>query len=473
MTLTDGKFWAPSDDAHRVAIADAKRKTSWTYQELSESVDILKNALRAPVKSLAFVLTKASPESVFAYLACLRSGHAALLVDASTPAEMFDSLLAAYRPEFLLGTEHVPAGYVNQGTHSGVSVAQATACAGLAPLNPELALLLSTSGTTGSPKCVRLSLRCLAANAASIATYLELTDQERAIVSLPFHYSYGLSVLNSHLLASATLVFPPEGGVLVPGFWQAFRESECTSFAGVPYSYQMLNRIGWLRSVPRSLRTMTQAGGRLDPQIARKVHDALAPLGARLFVMYGQTEATARMTYVPPEYLADRPGSIGRPIPGGRLRVVRDGDEILNPGETGELVYEGANVMLGYSIGRDDLALGDEQQGRLATGDVGHFDADGFFYVTGRIKRFAKVFGQRVNLDEVEALASSMGGCPAAAVDVADGVVVFVITEQPTAELALALAARLRLNVNTLSVRTLAHFPLKPSGKIDYEQLRP
>ena len=177
-------------------------------------------------------------------------------------------------------------------------------------LHPQLALMLTTSGSTGSPKLVRLTVGNLQANARSIIEYLEIGADERAIASLPFHYSYGLSVLNTHLLAGASLLLPDEG-IVRPRFWETFAEHRCTSFAGVPYSYAILERTGWRRHALPSLRTMTQAGGRLDPEAKLSLADELERRGARLVVMYGQTEATARISYVPWERLRDKPTAIG------------------------------------------------------------------------------------------------------------------------------------------------------------------
>ena len=258
-------------------------------------------------------------------------------------------------------------------------------------LHPNLALMLSTSGSTGSPKLVRLGHRNVASNAQSIAEYLGLSAAERPITSLPMAYSYGLSIINSHLAVGATLVLTSRG-VLEKDFWSAMAEYECTSFAGVPYTYQMLLRVGLLKKSLPSLRTLTQAGGRLDPSYIEQVRTIASERGWSFYVMYGQTEASPRISYVPPAELHRKVGSIGIPVPGGSLEVDPDG----------ELVYSGPNVMLGYAQCEADLCKGDELGGVLKTGDLGRRDEDGFFYVTGRRSRFLKMFGQRFSLDEIE-----------------------------------------------------------------------
>lgn len=372
--------------------------------------------------------TRADAASAIAYLTAVRAGHAVILLEADADPT---AIVETYDPRYVV-------------TGDGVEVREQAAPA---QLHPDLRVLLSTSGSTGSPKLVRLTEANVRANAASIAQYLDLGPGERAIQSLPLSYSYGLSVLNSHLHAGASVAFTPHS-VIRPEFWADLRRHEATSFAGVPYAYQMLERIGMRDMDLPSLQTMTQAGGRLDPEIAARYARR-----ARFFVMYGQTEATARIAYVPPERLADKPGSIGIAIPGGELSV-----------DDGELVYRGPNVMMGYATARADLARGDELGGVLRTGDLGYADDDGFFYVTGRAKRIAKVYGQRINLDEVEAAVDG----PAGAIAGEDRIDVFAEREAD----ARALAARFRLPPRALRVHTIERLPVKASGKVDYAALR-
>ncbi len=259
-------------------------------------------------------------------------------------------------------------------------------------LASELAILLSTSGSTGSPKLVRLSYSNLQANAASITQYLNPTPDERALTVLPPHYSYGLSVINSHLQAGASLVLR-EVSVLSPAFAETIRSQAVTSLSGVPDIYQMLWRAGFNKQDFPSLRTLTQAGGRMDDKLTRAFSKLAGERDWRFFVMYGQTEATARISYVPPEHLTEKIGSIGVAIPDGQLHI--------DPANS-ELLYTGPNVMMGYANCRADLALGDEQHSLLRTGDLARQDEDGYFYITGRLKRFIKLAGSRIGLDEVE-----------------------------------------------------------------------
>lgn len=453
--------WGLEARGTNTALIDAKSGRHWSYEALHARVMALASELRAhgPERKLVFVAAAIDVGSITAYLAALAADSPVLLLDRHAHATLLDDLVARYRPDCLL-----------RAHGDEVEVSWQRGDKGRA-LHPELSLLLSTSGTTGSPKLVRLSRTNLVENARSIGRYLGLDASERAISSLPFHYSYGLSVLNSHLLAGGSLVVSDES-VLRPELWEAMRVHGCTSFAGVPYSYQIMRRIGFEKRELPSLHTLTQAGGRLPPQLVSYYHGLMAARGGRFFTMYGQTEATARISYLPPERVPDKAGSIGIAIPGGQLSIMDGEREIEAPERRGELVYRGPNVMLGYATSAEELSLPDTQGGVLRTGDLGYRDAEGFFYVTGRIKRFAKVYGLRVNLDEVEERVRREGPCAA----VSDDERITLFCEQgdtATFEaLKIELAQIYQLNLNTFRFERIDALPLLASGKIDYDALQ-
>jgi acyl-CoA synthetase (AMP-forming)/AMP-acid ligase II len=244
---------------------------------------------------------------------------------------------------------------------------------------------------------VRLSYAAIDANAKQIAEYLELTARDRPITTLPIHYSYGLSVVTSHLNVGATIILTGQS-VIDAAFWQLVRKEEVTSLAGVPYTYELLDRVGFRDMSLPSLRTLTQAGGRLPPETVRRYTEWAKARDARFFVMYGQTEATARMSYMPPARILDAPDCIGIPIPRGSFRLIDEtGTTISSPGTVGELVYSGPNVMLGYALSPDDLSKGRELE-ELRTGDLASRDAQGLYRIVGRKSRFAKLYGLRINL---------------------------------------------------------------------------
>jgi long-chain acyl-CoA synthetase len=337
--------------------------------------------------------------------------------------------------------------------------------------HPDLALLLSTSGSTGSPKLVRLSLAALQANAVSIAKYLDISADERAITTLPIHYSFGMSVLNSHLEQGAALLLTNEG-VTSKAFWDFFKAAEATSLSGVPTTFTLLRQLRFERMALPSLRTLTQAGGRLGEEHVAYFGQLARARGQRFFVMYGQTEAGPRMAYVPPERVLDKPGAIGIAIPGGRLDLVADdGGVIEGAGIVGELRYAGPNVMMGYAETPAELALPDLQHGVLQTGDLAERDVDGYFHVRGRRKRFIKVFGNRIGLDEVEAQLRAQGYDVAATGR--DDLLLVALrgTAEEAAALATQVPAMYRLHHSAVRVMPVAAFPLSSAGKVRYGQL--
>lgn len=263
----------------------------------------------------------------------------------------------------------------------------------------DLAALMFTSGSTGKPRGVMVSHGNIRANTCSIIQYLGLTAADRIMTVLPFHYCFGTSLLHTHLRVGGTLVIDPR--FLYPEtILQNMQETQCTGFAGVPSHFQILLRKTSLRkkSFPH-LRYVQQAGGHLAPIFLRELGEALPK--TQIFVMYGQTEATARLTYLPPDLLEAKLGSIGTAIPGVKLSVLNsEGREVL-PGEVGEIVAEGDNVTLGYWRAPEETAS-IFRNGKLYTGDQATVDEDGFLYVVGRAKDFLKCGGKRVSCKQLE-----------------------------------------------------------------------
>lgn len=404
-----------------------------------------------PGRRLVLLAADNDLESLVTYVAALAAGHPVIVVPASAPR---DAVIDRYDPDVVCASA---------GTRWRV---QHRRDGTVHDLHPDLAALLSTSGSTGSPKLVRLSYRNLRANAESIAAYLGLSDTDRAITSLPMHYCYGLSVVNSHLLTGAAIVLT-DASVLDAAFWQLARDAGATSLAGVPYTFELLERSGFAElDLPR-LRYVTQAGGRMEPDRVARFAELGRRRGWDLFVMYGQTEATARMAYLPPDLAATHPASIGHAIPGGSLRLdpLPDGDAP----SVGELVYTGANVMLGYATTPADLALGATLT-ELRTGDLARRDDDGLFELVGRLGRTAKLYGTRVDLDAVED-ALRARGVAGRCVATPDRLHVFTAGGRAVSRVRAEAARVCGLPAHTILATRLAAVPRTAAGKVDYVAL--
>ncbi len=436
----------------RTALHTANGEIS--YADLSDRAADLAGEVLGRTRRLVLIEGANTPEAVTAYLAAVQHGHVALLVPQGRPAQL-QQMVDAYDPDVVL--RHDDDRWLADRRRHGTAH----------DLHPDLALLLSTSGSTGSPKLVRLSHDNLRSNAASIASYLGLTPEDRAATSLPLHYCYGLSVVNSHLLTGAGLVLT-EDSVVDECFWQRFNDAGATSFAGVPYTFDLLDHSGFAdRDVP-SLRCITQAGGRLGPDRVR----AWAELGQRrgwdFVVMYGQTEATARMAYLPAELATSRPEAIGIAIPGGSLRL-EPVPEAAEPG-VGELVYEGPNVMLGYAESPADLAEG-RTVDALRTGDLARI-SDGLVEIVGRRSRHAKVFGLRLDLDRIESTVNArVPHAEVRCLAVDDVLHAFTTRRRSSAKVRAALSELCGLPTSAVRVHTVAELPRTAAGKPDHAAL--
>ncbi|MCI4624695.1 MAG: AMP-binding protein [Candidatus Magnetoovum sp. WYHC-5] len=379
-----------------------------TYKELHLLCEEI-SAYIEKRKCLIFILCKNTLQTVAAYLANIYSNSAALLLDNNMEHSSLEELINIYKPDYLwLTNEYQHAAYHTIYTNSDCTLIKSN----LPPqraIHPALTLMLTTSGSTGSSKLVRLTLKNLNANAHAIATYLNLNETERPVTTLPMHYSYGLSVINSHLISGATILMTDDS-IVTREFWNFVKTNSLTSLAGVPYTYEILKKLRFFTMKLPSLKYITQAGGRLAPELVLEFANQARQRGIDFYVMYGQTEATARISYLPPKDNVRKHKSIGIPIPGGSLTLITENNEkITTPYTEGELIYNGDNVMMGYATEAQDLSKGDELMGRLSTGDIGYFDKEGYFYITGRKKRFLKLFGNRVNLEDIEGFLNGLG----------------------------------------------------------------
>lgn len=445
-----------------------------TYGDMYKWADEIGTVV--PKRSLVFSFCHNVVGSLAGYFGFLNQQIVPVLLDRNIEKGLALNLIEIYQPDFLyvpvdqkedLGSyETVLEGYEYCLLKTNFQVEH--------NLYSKLGLLLTTSGSTGSPKFVRQSYRNIQANAESIVEYLKLDETERPITTLPMNYTYGLSIINSHLLVGATLLMT-DATLMQKEFWEFFKEQKATSFGGVPYTYEMLKKLRFFRMDLPSLRYMTQAGGKLSPELHKEFAEYAIENHKKMIVMYGQTEATARMAYLPAEKSLEKYGSMGIAIPGGKFTLV-DVDEkpITEPEITGELIYEGENVTLGYAECLGDLSKGDERNGRLITGDMAKMDKDGFFYIVGRKKRFLKIYGNRVNLDEVERMLKSeynqydfaVTGCD-------DNLFAYTTAKKEEEQKSIRhfLSEKTGLNLKTFTVKMIAEIPKNEAGKTLYSKL--
>src|SRR5574344_493059 len=442
-----------------------------TYEELHALTDEIYQAI--DTRCLVLSLCSNTIASVVGYVSFIKHQIVPILLSDALAPEQITNFIKSYSPSFIWAPKDKcdaldgavvfeKLGYVLLKLNAETKPA----------LFDDLALLITTSGSTGSPKLVRISYKSLESNTKAIASYLKLTDSEKAITTLPMNYSYGLSVINTHLSVGATLLLTDKS-IMQREFWDFLGKEQATSFAGVPYTYEMLDRLRFYRRTLPSLKTMTQAGGKLSKELQQKLAEYAANEGKEFIVMYGQSEATARISYLPHEQALSKLGSIGIAIPGGSLSILdTNNQEITTPHTQGELLYKGDNVSLGYAESATDLSKGDENCGVLKTGDIAMFDEDGYFYIVGRMKRFLKIFGNRVNLDEVEQLVKhefSSLDCATCGRD--DLMKIFITDESKVKDVKEYVAKLTHLNFTAFKVIFINKILKSESGKTLYAKM--
>jgi acyl-CoA synthetase (AMP-forming)/AMP-acid ligase II len=436
------------------AVFDGNTGQWFTRAELTRRVTEFAARLQFLRKALGFLFVYNDVESLIAYLGALQAGHAVAMLNPELDETLRARLIGLFQPDFIAAPPEQPL-WCSDTPHRH-------------EIHPDLSLLLSTSGSTGSPKLLRLSWRNLESNARQIIEALGHTTHDCTMITAPIFNGYGQSVIHTMLLAGGSFALA-RARVVSREFWNAARAAGCNTIGGTPFFYQTLDRLDLdSLNVPR-LTKFVQIGGRMPEHLAVKFHTMVRARAGELHLMYGQAEATARISGLPPELLPEACGSVGFVLPGGKLWIEHEGRECA-PMEEGELVYQGPNVMMGYATRPEDLAKGDELGGVVATGDLGYRDGRGLFYITGRRSRFVKLYGWRVSLDEVEQLLAD--AATLAAVNEGERLVLYA--ERPGAALADAvdqLARRLNLHRAGFEIRAIDVLPRLASGKVDYQSL--
>lgn len=390
----------------KASFRDLYRSSQGLAAWLKREVGTGKNIILLSVNNMFFIK---------AYLAILKSENVCIPLDPNIEKENFNYITGLTNPDLIFITRDL---YEKLPVRD-LRCITADMAPGFDDLQPEMELpgnngfseksmsdecaeIIFTSGSTGKPKGVMISHKNLIANTSSILDYLNLTPDDRMLVVLPFYYCYGLSLLHTHLRIGGSIVLNNSFMFLGTVINNLLRFS-CTGFAGVPSHFQILMRMSDTFRKTRfpSLRYVTQAGGKLATVFIDEFREAFPDV--KFFVMYGQTEATARLSYLPPEFYEQKKGSMGRGIPGVELRVVNSEGERVKPGETGEVIARGDNIMLGYYFD-DESTRKSLRDGWLWTGDLGEVDEDGFIYLTARKNEIIKVRGKRISPKEIEAV---------------------------------------------------------------------
>ena len=457
---------------NKVALISPERGT-FTYSDVIKHTCIFKRHIKE--NSFILLVCTNSIETFLSYIFALRNNCTVMLADGKTKAKDINSLISVYNHDVIIAPSDVLQFLESNNTESinnffdyGIMKLRQLR---KKPLNKNIFLLLPTSGSMGSKKFVILSRDNLRANTDSIIKYLGICTKDRAVTNMPFSYTYMLSIVNTHLEVGASLLVTGKS-LMTRGFWDDYDKHKITSFSGVPYIYQILKKLSLEKIFSPSLKSITQAGGKLNYGIALELVKLCTQKGVKMFSMYGQTEATSRISYLDPKFCEKKVGSIGKPIPNGKMWVENDKCEIISKANLrGELVYQGPNVSWGYSYNYNDLSVAERGSDVLRTGDIAYFDEEGFFYLDGRLKRIAKIFGIRLNLDELEERMLS-DGFIVVCMEVEEKIHVFFELEYCSNEVLNSLVKLTSQNKKSFLCVRVSSFPRTESGKINYNYLK-
>lgn len=424
-----------------------------------------------PRRSIVFCLCKNTIGGLAGYIGCLANQVVPLLLGAAIDFKLLAHLLGEYTPAYLWMPESLVSKFNLPILYKSYGFVLVPMKHDIYPINDDLAMLLTTSGSTGSPKLVRHKASNLEANAKNVAAFFGWTKDDRAIVDLPMQYTMGLNVINSHLYAGASVLLT-EHNLMSPDFWRNIKDQRATNFTGVPFSYEVLFKLRFTRMDLPYLTTFAEGGGKLTAAMFAEIADYASRTGKRFFATYGTTETSARLAFLPAELAKAKIGSIGRGIPGGELFLLDEkGQEIKEKEAEGELGYRGQNVTMGYAFDREDLLLGDEWLGEFHTGDIARRDRDGCYYIIGRKSRFLKLYGLRVSLDRCERLIKDEFQIDCVCTGTDRRMDIYITEEQYKDEVQRFICKKTGIIRSAFAVDVLDRIPRNETGKVQYKAI--
>ena len=444
-------------------------KIEVTYGQLESRVSSFEKYLESG--ELILILGSNDFQTLICYLAAIRRGTVVLMLSSNIEQNYLENLINSFKTKFIWGLgnnlQTISIDFHEIFKHESYTL---LASKNSLTLPSDLALLLTTSGSTGLPSFVRISRKNLVANTNSIIQALGIKKFDRAITTLPVNYSYGLSIINSHLTAGASLVLN-SNAIASREFWDLAILTKATSMGGVPFTYEMFRKFDSDFIAKSQLRKFTQAGGKLEKNLVLQIVKTVEELNGSFILMYGQTEATARISVLPFELVKENPESIGKPIPNGEIKLIgEDNFEISEPFQEGELRYFGPNVTLGYANTLEDLYSADNNNGSLDTGDIAYFDNNGLFYISGRKKRFIKLFGIRTSLDDIESNLQAEGfECVCSQID--DVLYIYTTEKKSIDKIRKFVIVKYKIRQSDFTISFIESVPRGESGKVLYSNL--
>lgn len=450
----------------RIAIVN-EEEDRYTYGELDELSS--EYGAKIPTRSLVLILSDHSIETVAFYYCQMVNHVVPILIDRNLNEELLSRIIKSYEPQFIWcewKDRDKLRGFISKKIFQRGDYAVLQTAYSNIKIHSELALLLTTSGSTGSLKMVRLSYDNLREESKGLGEALCIKEDDKGITSMPMHFSYGLSLMHTHWMVGACMCVS-ELSMLNIDFWKIIRKEKITNLSGVPYTYDILKQIGFLDHTYESMRFMTQGGGRLSDEQQREFGEKLQEKGVELYLLYGQTETMGAITALAHEKILKKIGSVGKAISGIDISVT-------NPDEqgVGELVCKGKCISMGYCLGKFDLMRGNDNAGNLNTGDEGVVDNEGDLFIKGRKSRFVKILGIRINLDELESiLASYLGVARLACIGSDNDICIYHLGDCKEKEILEFCTRKISIPRSMVRCKLIEQFPYTGSGKIKYVDL--
>ncbi|WP_413539644.1 AMP-binding protein [Aerococcus viridans] len=455
-------------ESKRIAIIDDFR--SITYGELIDEANSFASNFKK--SDLVFQIADNSIDSFVAHYGLVNNGIVSLILSHEINQDLLQNLVEIYSPNYIVtrnnesNIKYSNYEFTQIGNHTVYSLHNE-----LININSQVEFLMSTSGSTGSPKLVKYKKGNLTTNAINVSKSFEWTENEVSLCSLPLNYTMGLNVINSQLVVGAKVVLTNHNVVSLE-HWNLIDKYQITNFTGVPFSYEVMKKFRIFNKELPSLKTLCSGGGKLTSQLFKDIAEYTAKHGKRFISSFGTTETSARMMMLDPKLVFEKNQSIGKPINGGRAELITDNGNIINEADTpGELVYYGPNVTLGYATNKMELNLPDEFKGEYHTGDIAIRDNEGFYYIKGRLKRFIKITGNRIGLDEVENFVSSQFNIPVAVTGEDENLQVFIEDEKLSEEIRAYISEKIDISILSITVNIITNIPRNESGKIKYKDL--
>lgn len=450
------------DDKIAIISQDGKQRTYRDLEQISESLNS-----KLKKRSIVFILCDFHIDTLSFYYGLLDNKIVPLLLDEKIDGELLTQLIDNYHPKYLwLSKKYLELFQKDFNVECDVLLEyEDHSCLKLGfevfPITEELALLLETSGSTGGKKLVRLSYDNIKSNIFGMVDFIKVEEEDRFITTMPYNHCLTLTWIHMHWFVGATVLLT-NNSVLSQEFWDFLYEKKATNFVGVPFLFEMLEKIDFLNKEYFALRYVAEAGGKLPEELQKKYGLRLKEKGIGLYLAYGQTEVTGGICILSTENIVNKVGSVGIPLCG--IDVVIEED-------SGDIIVKGKSVCLGYAENIQDLAKGDENKGRWLTGDVGHLDGNGFLYITGRKKRFIKVSGIRISLDDVEQLLNGRKVYGACACIGRDNLLQVFTEIENTQAILEFLANKIHINKTYIKIEHIKTIPRTSTGKIQYTQL--